>query len=176
MFRILRLGSRRVLRTQGFSSQYPAPDIVLPRISLNLDFYLDPDNTADIRDNIRRRNSDADIDKVIALAAGQSAKEELVQALTRVPNMSHPKVKDLSEPRVVYQRDFVAPAHKVRSFEEISRILGGLRTQNLVHFSGERTYYLTGPLAELEHALINWTVDVLTDKVDRNQSINHPHN
>ena len=45
------------------------------------------------------------------------------------------------------------------------RILRGCRLQNLGLFSGERTYYLTGVLAELEHALINWSVDVLHQKV-----------
>ena len=43
--------------------------------------------------------------------------------------------------------------------------MGGARLQNLGHLSGERTYYLTGPLAELELALINWTTDTLTKKV-----------
>jgi len=35
---------------------------------------------------------------------------------------------------------------------------------NLGFCSGDRTYYLTGVLAELEQALIQWTVDVLVDK------------
>lgn len=136
----------------------------MPRIQLNLDFYLDPANTAAIKQNIVARNSEVDIDRVLAIQHKRDSYEEFVEELAKVPNMSHAMVKDLDEPRLVYQKDFVPPTFALRSFEEISRILGGSRLQNLAHFSGERTYYLTGVLAELEQALIQWTVDKLLQK------------
>jgi len=144
-------------------SKYPSPDIMLPRIVLNTDFYLDPKNTDAIRANILKRNSDANIDKVMDMK-NKSSDEQLMAELVKVPNMSHPGVSDLTEPKVVFIKDFVPPEHKIRNFEEISRILGGARLNNLSLMSGERTYYLTGVLAELEQALINWTVDVLQSK------------
>jgi len=135
----------------------------LPPIQLNLDFYLDPANTAAIKQNIVARHSEADIDRVLAIHRDSSA-GDIVKELVKVPNMSHAMVKDLDEPRLVYQKNFVSPTFTVRSFEEISKILGGSRLQNLAHFSGERTYYLIGVLAELEQALIQWTVDKLLQK------------
>jgi len=133
----------------------------LPRVSLNMEFYLDPCNTPTIRDNIRKRNSTADIDKVLKLKHDPS---RLTDELAKVPNMTDPSVWHLTEPRTVVQKKFEPPAHKIRTFEEISRVLGGYRMNNLGFCSGDRTYYLTGVLAELEQALIQWTVDVLVDK------------
>lgn len=159
--KLLRRVPRQSLR---FFSQYPSPNISLPKISLDLDFYLDPSNTQAIRQNIKQRKSDADIDAAIEASKRESCEHEVANALKNVPNMSHPDVKDLTEPKIIFQRDFTAPDYKIRSFEEISRILRGCRLQNLGLFSGERTYYLTGVLAELEHALINWSVDVLHQK------------
>jgi len=145
------------------ASSYPHQNISLPKIKLDLDFYLNPSNTAAIRRNIKQRNSDADIDSVIKL--NSSNKDDLNRLLKNVPNMSHPLVQDLDEPKVIFCREFETPDFKIQNFDEISRALGGLcRMQNLGLFSGERTYYLTGLLAELEQALINWTVDSLTQK------------
>ena len=36
--------------------------------------------------------------------------------------------------------------------------------QNLNHFNGERAYFLLGQLAELELALVEYTVDRLTEE------------
>jgi len=62
---------------------------------------------------------------------------------------------------LVYEKPFVNPSFKLRKFEDIGRLLSGVRLSNLTLFSGDRTYYLTGCLAELEQALIRWTVDQL---------------
>ena len=53
---------------------------------------------------------------------------------------------------------------RVRPFEEIARIVGGIRNDNLNHLSGEKTYYLMHQLAELEQALVRYTIDFLADK------------
>jgi len=163
--RLLRKGGqlpvRRCLCTR------PPPSISqfkLPAIQLDTAFYLNPDNRDSIRDNIASRQSDADIDKVLRLHANQSAEDDILHEMKRVPNMSHPSVQHLTEPRVVLQKDFTPPPYKIRGFEEICKILGGARLSNLGHLSGERTYYLTGPLAELEMALINWSVDTIASK------------
>jgi seryl-tRNA synthetase len=75
--------------------------------------------------------------------------------------MTHPAVRGLREPRLMRQRPFAAPDYPLRSFEEISRILGGARLENLSLVSGERSYHLMGPLAQLELALVNWAVEKL---------------
>ncbi len=53
-------------------------------------------------------------------------------------------------------------ALQVRPFEQLARILHGLRLDALTHFSGERSYYLRDCLAELEQALAEYAVDRLT--------------
>ena len=125
-------------------SEYPNPELKLPNLNLDLEFYLNPENTALIKQNIKSRNCTTDIDKVINLSKLNPTAEVLMKELLDIPNMSSSKVRDLTEPRLVFQRDFIPPEFKIRNFEEISRILGGGRIQNLAHFSGERTYYLTG--------------------------------
>ena len=125
-------------------SEYPNPELKLPNLNLDLEFYLNPENTALIKQNIKSRNSTSDIDKVIDLSKLNPTAEVLMKELLNIPNMSSSKVRHLTEPRVVFQRDFIPPEFKIRNFEEISRILGGWRIQNLAYFSGERTYYLTG--------------------------------
>jgi len=146
-------------------SSYPCPKLELPEISLDKQFYLDPSNIEAIKQNIKARNSDADIECAHRLLAEGRDAKEVEAELVKCPNMSHPKVADLLEPHLCFQRDFIPPEHKIRSFDEMSRILGGaLRMQNLTHLCGERSYYLTGVLANLEQALIHWAVQELTNK------------
>eukprot|EP00088_Acartia_fossae_P034809 TRINITY_DN3577_c0_g1_i4.p1 TRINITY_DN3577_c0_g1~~TRINITY_DN3577_c0_g1_i4.p1 ORF type:complete len:457 (-),score=75.41 TRINITY_DN3577_c0_g1_i4:86-1456(-) len=179
--RIMKMSHRNIIKLplrQSSNSRYPSPKLELPPIVLNTEFLLNPDNKEAIRNNIKARLSDADIDKIHELAAAGNQQEQLAAAecqqadqqeqllaeLVKCPNMSHPKVANLSEPAIVFQRDFVPPDHKIRSFEEIARILGGAKFNNLKPFTGERSYYLTGVLAELEQALIQWAVSQLEEK------------
>lgn len=146
-------------------SSYPCPKLELPAISLDKQFYLDPNNIEAIRQNIKARNSVADIDSAHQLHAEGRDEKDVLAKLVTCPNMSHPKVAHLTEPNLVFQRDFIPPEHKIRSFDEMSKILGGAaRLQNLKNLCGERSYYLTGVLANLEQALIHWAVQQLTNK------------
>ena len=54
------------------------------------------------------------------------------------------------ENNVIFERHFTNPDYKLRKFEDIARLLSGARLSNLGLLTGERTYYLTGFLAELE--------------------------
>jgi len=176
---ILVLGCRR-RRFAGSFARFASSGFNLPPLCLDVDFYLDPRNTAAIRRNMeKRRNSSADIEKIIQMqdpcsTGGASGRgilhmpppppPKLINELAKVPNMTHPSVFELSEPRLVTQKQFPQLNHKVRTFEEICAVLGASRLKNLSHCSGERTYYLIGVLAKLEQALIRWTIDVLRNK------------
>ena len=124
------------------------------------------------------RKSKASIDKVTDLykeiylntdihdmkseTARDAIKDELLSTGLALPNMCADRVLAMGDsPTLVYEKPFTNPEFKVRKFEDIARILSGARMSNLTLMSGERTYYLTGPLAELEQALIQWTVDQL---------------
>ena len=54
------------------------------------------------------------------------------------------------ENNVIFERPYTNPNYELRKFEDIARLLSGARLSNLGLLTGERTYYLTGVLAELE--------------------------
>lgn len=90
--------------------------------------------------------------------------EELYQELCKLPNRTHPAVQQYQEePCLVGElnskRDF--GAHDPLEFSEITRRLNLMRTDQLGHTCGHKSYYLLGELAELEEALIKYTVTEL---------------
>jgi len=148
----------------GLSRNFSSGKLELPEMCIDKEFLLNAENVEIIRENNKARISTADIDVAHKLHNEGGREEDVLAELVKCPNMSHSEVKDLKEPRVCMLKEFKYPEHKIRNFEEISKILGGARFQNLKHFSGERTYYLTGVLAELEQALIRWSVQNLQNK------------
>jgi len=159
-------------------STYPCPAVVLPPPQIDWGWVTDPGNYQKISDNIRIRKSKASIEKVMGLhkeiylntcvhdAKTDSGKEAILKELEKaglsLPNMCADRVLEMGDaPTLIYENAFEAPDYKLRKFEDIARILSGARLNNLTLMSGDRTYYLTGPLAELEQALIQWTVDQL---------------
>lgn len=159
-------------------SSYPCPPVSLPQPRLDWDYLTDPANLATIQRNIGLRKNKADIqrvqelykeiylnDDIHELKSEQGRKmtqDNLLTAGLAVPNMCPASVIELGkENRTIYEQDFTKPEFKIRTFEEIARILSGARLKNLGLLSGEKSYYLTGPLAELEQALVQWTVDML---------------
>lgn len=48
-----------------------------------------------------------------------------------------------------------------RPFEKVALITRGLRTRDLGSFCGDKSYFLSGQLAELEQALISYTLEEL---------------
>ena len=160
------------------ASSYPCPPVSLSRPQLDWDLLSDPNNLEKIRENIKLRKSSACIDKVMELykeiylntdihdmksdIARDAINDNLLAAGLAVPNMSADRVMQMGDnPTLVYEKPFTNPEFKVRKFEDIARILSGARLSNMTLLSGERTYYLTGIMAELEQALIQWTVDQL---------------
>ena len=86
------------------------------------------------------------------------------QAALEFPNVSHPDIAGLTEPKTLFDNTKELDLYnleKIRSFDQISRILFGSRTDNTGEATTEKSYYLLGPLAELEQALIHYTVDNL---------------
>ena len=121
-----------------------------------------------MRRNIELRKSEADLDKVVRLhglfcqTSDPEVEKELMEETSRLPNMCAERVLHMEDNnKTIYQGSFLQHDFRLRKFEEIARILTGARLSNLGHLTGERTYYLTGFLAELEQALVQWTVSRL---------------
>ena len=151
------------------------------KVQLDWQFLSNPANLEAIQRNIQQRKSQASILEVQALykeiylntCIHESKSEEgrdktvrnLLKAALEIPNMCPPEVSNLgTENKTLYEKPFSNPSFKVRKFEDIARILSGARLTNLGLLCGERSYFLTGVLAELEQALIQWTVEQLLIK------------
>lgn len=157
---------------------YPCPPVNLPPPQPNWEYLTDPANLEAIRQNIKLRKSPADIDLVqnlykeiylnrcihqVKSDEGRAKTEEnLLAAALSVPNTTPDSIIALGEENeTVDEIPFSPPPFKLRSFDSLGRILSGARLTNMGVISGERSYYLVGPLAQLEQALIHWTVDSL---------------
>ena len=151
-------------------SSYPCPTVSLAAPALDWEYITDPANTARIQRNIDARKSQADIKKVQKLykdfflngcmkpaeKRAELEKELLTSALA-LPNSSPDWVLELGgENKTIHEEPFTSPPHKLKKFEDISRILSGARLANLGLLTGERSYFLSGALAELEYALVQW--------------------
>lgn len=88
----------------------------------------------------------------------------LTAELAKLPNDTHPAVRDLDEvPRVVAEygvkyEEGKDGRPKPRQFAELCKYLNVLRTDHLGNFNGAKSYYLMNDLADLETALISFTV------------------
>lgn len=118
-------------------------------------------------------------------SAERARLEQLLNGQLRLlPNETHPAVKDMpdDEPRCIH---YIGPATTTgeaaaadeepnhhhnndgpvaSEFSELCRHLNILRTEHLGHFTGPKSYYLLGALADLEQALVRFTVDALREQ------------
>lgn len=91
----------------------------------------------------------------------------LVDAALKFPNFCHTSIDELSEPRVLFDNSSqlkFQDGQKVKSFDEIGRMVKGVRTKDTGETTSEKSYFLLGPLAEMEQALIRYTIDHLVKK------------
>jgi seryl-tRNA synthetase len=131
-----------------------------------------PAGAALMQRNIELRKSQASVVRVQELCRElqqveggpdqQRLEQELLAAALALPNICPDSVLALgTENKIIHERPFTKPDFKLRTFEDVARILSGARLSNLGLLAGERSYFLSGPLAELEAALVQWTVDSL---------------
>ncbi|KAJ8721996.1 hypothetical protein PYW08_004398 [Mythimna loreyi] len=147
-------------------------NVVMPDIDLN--YYCNTENSGEIDNNIKIRKGVGDVNRVINMyeifkatpvadASYQTIRDSLYKELSCLPNKTHPSVINNIDPEVVREinqkRDF--QAHAPLEFSEITRRLNLLRTDKLGHTCGHKSYYFLGELAELEEALIKYTINKL---------------
>lgn len=150
--------------------------VTIPDIDTN--YYCDDKNAAEIKHNIHIRKGIGDIDRVLNVyklfkttpatdSTFDSIKTSLYKELSYLPNKTHPNVREYDQdPYLVHEindkRDF--KDHVPLEFSEITRRLNLMRTDKLGHTCGHKSYYFLGELAELEEALIKYTVLFLLGK------------
>ncbi|XP_023934750.1 serine--tRNA ligase, mitochondrial [Bicyclus anynana] len=161
-------------RLMGKSMQFKYFSICnFPDIDTN--YYCDVKNMTEIRQNIQSRKGIGNIEKMheiynllkstpIANETYKNLKENLYKELACLPNRTHPIVKTYEEqPHLIHEinkkKDF--GNYKPLEFSEITNLLNLMRTDKLGHTCGNKSYYYIGELAELEEALIKYTVSEL---------------
>ena len=135
----------------------------LPKPQLDLKYLLNADNKLEISENIKRRKGIGDIDLVHKFNdLGDEA--NMLKAALKIPNKTHPDVED--EDKVLRTKNWapLEPLKKLKSFDDLARISGTLRTNDLSHYSGEKSYYLIDQFAELEQALVRHAIDKLVNE------------
>ncbi|XP_052900867.1 serine--tRNA ligase, mitochondrial [Anopheles moucheti] len=163
---ILRLIARRMSQ-QRFNLQ---------EARFDTEYLLNLANRPTIETNIQHRKGIGDIQLVhkiqeqlsagIALTESERAtlKSQLQLELSKIPNRTHPQVLEYgNEPRILrrFNEQHKRTDRKYFQFSDICKKMNLYRMENLGNFTGHRSYYLTDELAELEHALINYTVEGL---------------
>lgn len=126
----------------------------------NTDFLCNPANRDIILNNIKKRKSIGDIDKVLEYSRNPEKRELLLQELSKIPNCTHPTVIDYGDkPRLLKKRGRMPEFDfEPQEFAELATNLKAIRTHTLGPVTGQRSYVLLGDLAELEEALIQYTL------------------
>lgn len=93
-------------------------------------------------------------------------KTKLIDEIKCFPNETHPTVLGYGTdagPIELYSHGdlFENPNPKALTFDELAKMSNTLRMGDLGNFTGGHSYYLMHSLAELEKALIRYTVDIL---------------
>ncbi|XP_071834251.1 serine--tRNA ligase, mitochondrial-like isoform X2 [Apostichopus japonicus] len=149
-------------------------------------------NTDAIARNIQQRKGDADVHKVVTLwkelkqlkeklqssggvgvskdsltAQVLETEQLLLEQVCALPNDTHPDtpMNESDEPRLVEEigvkRKFDFP---IKDHAQLGENLNIIRTKHLGHITGHRSYYLRGAGAQLERALVKYTLERLVKR------------
>ena len=137
----------------------------IPEPNLDYDFLYNPANCNQIFNNIKKRKSNGYMNKIVDFPQKDNFKLLPSKELCRIPNLTHPDIFDYGEkPHVVKScgnpRKFDFLPSK---FEELAVKMRLLRMEALGPVSGPKSYIFLGDLAELEQALIYYTIEKLRE-------------
>lgn len=134
----------------------------LSKPNFDEEYLLDVGNMKRIAENIELRKGVGNIQLVHEIKSKLSSEDlsadsrismnQLLQdELRKIPNETHPEVKNLGDkPKVVaYFNEMPEFKHNPLEFSEITKKLNLLRTDHMGNYSGHKAYFLTGELAEL---------------------------
>ncbi|EZA51914.1 Seryl-tRNA synthetase, mitochondrial [Ooceraea biroi] len=131
----------------------------MPEPEYNTDFLCNPANRDIILNNIKKRKGVGDIDKVLEYSGKPDKRELFLQELSKIPNCSHPAILDYDEPKLLKECGKKAEYDfEPKEFTELVTDLKAIRSEKLGPIAGQRSYVLLGDLAELEEALVRYTV------------------
>ncbi|XP_036673224.3 uncharacterized protein SerRS-m [Drosophila suzukii] len=125
----------------------------------------------DMERNVVRRHHKNNVPLIRSLiqeaeAGDQDKLKQLDVELEQLPNTTHPRLQDYGEePRELaqYVHRVLPPESSFKEFSELARALNLYRMDHLGNYTGHKSYYLTGQLATLEQAIIQYALQVVTD-------------
>ncbi|XP_060074679.1 serine--tRNA ligase, mitochondrial-like [Ylistrum balloti] len=133
--------------------------------------YICEENRENIAANIENRKGVGDIGCVLDLKSefdstgSEKTRLELLKAATEIPNRSspHSPIGDESNARLVgtFGEKSEFNDFKPQKMSKLGEDLNLLRSNNLSITTGGRSYYFTAELADLEHALIRFSLTKL---------------
>lgn len=166
----LKTTSFRFYSNRNISLNIKPPD-------LDFNYLCKPENLQEISNNIASRKGLGNIQlvqtlkrKLDSLAIDDTNRDvilhEFINEALKIPNKTHPIVQTYGEEAKVIEEignqkqfDFIP-----REFEAIGKQLKLLRLDQLGNVSGNRSYFFLGEMAELEQALIRYTVHELLNR------------
>lgn len=135
----------------------------LPDPEYDIAFLRNPANRDMLAKNAERRKVKVDMNKIVELCR-QPAESRVssLSELGRMPNLTDPRVLNNEEPSVL-KTCGICPKYnfKPKEFSELAKQLKILRTEDLGSVMGEKSYVFIGELAELEEALVRYTIQRL---------------
>jgi len=144
------------------------------RVELDYDYLFDPQNTKNIEKLIQERKGVGNIRKILNIKEELSKlqnnadeyvkmEKELEKEALLIPNQASPHLLNYGEDPFILEEVNPKPvySYKPKELHELAKKLDVLRTDNLGNLTGHRSYFFKNALAEMEQALINYTVSHL---------------
>lgn len=155
----------------------PSESRRFPTPVFDVAYYCNPANRQEIQENVRKRKCKGDIDRVLDLNeqlsklninsdSYKNLKEELWNKLFKLPNNLHNSIKDLEGKPLLLRNIGIKKKFnfKPKEFSEISKHLHLARNDHLSNFTDNRSYFFMGQLAEMESALVKFSLKNLLSR------------
>ncbi|XP_076637012.1 seryl-tRNA synthetase, mitochondrial [Colletes latitarsis] len=166
-------GCNRFLKHQRFQTQvlfkkrYTQNDVntiqQIPEPEYNIEFLCNPSNRDIILNNIISRKGVGNIDKVLEFSQKPELKESFLYELSKIPNQTDPTILSYGNEPQVLKKCGCKPEFdfELQEFSTLVKKLKLLRNEALGPLVGQRGYIFIGDMAELEEALVLYTVNEL---------------
>lgn len=146
--------------------------------TVDWEYYSNPENASNVINNVHSRNISCDLLNVINqlkelyncrydVEKCKALKVALFPKLLWFPNSIHPRIlANKSNEPVTVKKVGKKPefTYFPTNFANLTKRLNVLRTKNLGHMTGNKSYYLKGDLALMEQALMRFTLKKLLNK------------
>lgn len=135
----------------------------IPEAEFNTDYICNPANRDIIYNNIVKRKGVGNIDRVLELSNNlndENTMKEFNNEISKIPNTTDPIIFDYPDEGKIIKSCNNIPNYDFvpKTFDELSKNLKLVRMDEMGPVAGDKSYILIGDLAQLEEALIQYTI------------------